>query len=141
MISGQDTRLWGTFKHFPINMLKIDRLCERYPGSREDMSITRAIIAMARSLGLDIIAEGSRHPNNSPSSRRPVHYPGLLGQPLTPGRQPLCWSRACLPSIDTPHLPERLALLPKVSPGGDAERGTRILETVKLAQQGMVAVG
>lgn len=46
-------------KRMPINKLKIDQSFVRnLPASREDAEITRAIISMAKSLDLDLIAEG-----------------------------------------------------------------------------------
>jgi diguanylate cyclase (GGDEF)-like protein len=46
-------------KRFPIGMLKIDQSFVRgLPGSADDAGITTAIIAMAHSLGLEVIAEG-----------------------------------------------------------------------------------
>jgi diguanylate cyclase (GGDEF)-like protein len=46
-------------KRFPIGMLKIDQSFVRgLPDSLDNAGITTAIIAMARSLGLDVIAEG-----------------------------------------------------------------------------------
>ncbi|EXI73046.1 MAG TPA: GGDEF domain-containing protein [Candidatus Accumulibacter sp.] len=46
-------------KRFPISMLKIDQSFVRgLPDSANDAGITTAIIAMARSLGLEVIAEG-----------------------------------------------------------------------------------
>jgi EAL domain-containing protein (putative c-di-GMP-specific phosphodiesterase class I) len=46
-------------KRFPIDKLKIDRsfICD-LPQDEEDMAITTAIIAMARSLKLKVLAEG-----------------------------------------------------------------------------------
>ncbi len=46
-------------KQFPIGMLKIDRSFVRgLPQSADDAGIVTAILAMAQSLGLDVIAEG-----------------------------------------------------------------------------------
>ncbi|MCP1674108.1 diguanylate cyclase (GGDEF)-like protein [Natronocella acetinitrilica] len=46
-------------KHFRIDQLKIDRSFVRgLPGDRDDIAITRTIVAMARHLGLAIVAEG-----------------------------------------------------------------------------------
>jgi EAL domain-containing protein (putative c-di-GMP-specific phosphodiesterase class I) len=46
-------------KHFPIDRLKIDQLFIRdITTDSDDASISEAIIAMARSLGMDVIAEG-----------------------------------------------------------------------------------
>lgn len=46
-------------KRFPINTLKIDRtFVEGLPLEHDDAEISRAIIALARSLKLDLIAEG-----------------------------------------------------------------------------------
>jgi diguanylate cyclase (GGDEF)-like protein len=46
-------------KRFPINVLKIDRsFVQELPHNKDDVAITRAIISMAHSLGLAIVAEG-----------------------------------------------------------------------------------
>jgi len=46
-------------KAFPLDYLKIDkRLCEDITGSPRDRIVVRSVIDMARSLGLDVIAEG-----------------------------------------------------------------------------------
>ena len=50
-------------KRFPIDTLKIDQSFVRgLPGDADDAAITRAIIAMGRSLGLSIVAEGVELP-------------------------------------------------------------------------------
>jgi EAL domain-containing protein (putative c-di-GMP-specific phosphodiesterase class I) len=46
-------------KHFPIDTLKVDRSFIRdIPQDSEDKAITEAIIAMGKSLGLNVVAEG-----------------------------------------------------------------------------------
>jgi EAL domain-containing protein (putative c-di-GMP-specific phosphodiesterase class I) len=49
----------GYLKRFPIDSVKIDRsFIQDLPGDRDDAAITEAIIAMAHSLSLKVIAEG-----------------------------------------------------------------------------------
>lgn len=49
----------GYLKQFRVNKLKIDRsFIQDLPGDRDDEAITQAIISMARSLNLTVIAEG-----------------------------------------------------------------------------------
>jgi diguanylate cyclase (GGDEF)-like protein/PAS domain S-box-containing protein len=46
-------------KRFPIHTLKIDRnFVQGVPGKRDDVAITNAILALAESLGLRVVAEG-----------------------------------------------------------------------------------
>ena len=46
-------------KSFPISKLKIDKgFVQGLPASSEDVTIVRAIIAMAHGLNIDVIAEG-----------------------------------------------------------------------------------
>jgi EAL domain-containing protein (putative c-di-GMP-specific phosphodiesterase class I) len=49
----------GQLKHFPIDTLKVDRsFIREIPKDAEDRAITEAIIAMGKTLGLTIVAEG-----------------------------------------------------------------------------------
>jgi diguanylate cyclase (GGDEF)-like protein len=49
----------GYLKRFPINSLKVDRaFVKDLPHSSDDIAITRAVIAMAHSLDMNVIAEG-----------------------------------------------------------------------------------
>ncbi|WKE65761.1 EAL domain-containing protein [Gallaecimonas kandeliae] len=46
-------------KRFPVNVLKIDKsFVSDLPGDKNDMAITRAIIAMAERLRVEVVAEG-----------------------------------------------------------------------------------
>ncbi len=46
-------------KQFPINTLKIDKsFVDNIPSDEENVAITSAIISMAKSLGLEVVAEG-----------------------------------------------------------------------------------
>lgn len=49
----------GYLKRFPINSLKVDRaFVKDLPHSSDDIAITRAVIAMAHSLDMNVVAEG-----------------------------------------------------------------------------------
>lgn len=49
-------------KRFPVNQLKVDRTFVRdLPHNGDDVAITRAVIAMAHSLKMSVVAEGVEH--------------------------------------------------------------------------------
>jgi len=49
----------GYLKHFPIDTLKIDKVFTRHlPGDREDVAIVHAILELAKSLDMRVVAEG-----------------------------------------------------------------------------------
>jgi diguanylate cyclase (GGDEF)-like protein/PAS domain S-box-containing protein len=49
----------GQLKHFPIDTLKVDRsFIREIPDNKQDTAITQAIIAMAKTLSLTVVAEG-----------------------------------------------------------------------------------
>jgi diguanylate cyclase (GGDEF)-like protein len=48
----------GYLKHFPVDTLKIDKVFIRHlPGDRDDAAIVRAILELAHSLGIRVVAE------------------------------------------------------------------------------------
>ena len=50
-------------KRFPINTVKVDRsFVMDLPGNPDDLAITRAVVAMAHQLNMEVVAEGVETP-------------------------------------------------------------------------------
>jgi diguanylate cyclase (GGDEF)-like protein len=74
----------GYLKRFPVDMLKIDRtFVKDLPHDRDDVAITRAIIAMAHSLKVGVVAEGVERRDQFEVLRAEGcdQYQGFLCQP------------------------------------------------------------
>jgi EAL domain-containing protein (putative c-di-GMP-specific phosphodiesterase class I) len=53
---------YSYLKRFPINILKIDKsFIDDVPYENDDTAIVKAIIAMGKALGYQILAEGTEH--------------------------------------------------------------------------------
>ena len=76
----------GYLKHFPIDTLKIDKVFIRHlPGDRDDAAIVRAILELARNLGMRAVAEGVENVEQLNFLRKHnCHYVQgyLLGRPV-----------------------------------------------------------
>jgi diguanylate cyclase (GGDEF)-like protein len=73
-------------KRFPARTVKIDRsFIAGLPGDRDDVAITEAVIAMAHSLGLNVVAEGVENAEQLDTLRRlrcDEAQGYLLGRPM-----------------------------------------------------------
>jgi diguanylate cyclase (GGDEF)-like protein len=77
----------GYLKRFPIDSLKIDRtFVKDLPHDRDDVAITRAIIAMAHSLQVTVVAEGVERRDQFEVLRAEGcdQFQGFLCQPALP---------------------------------------------------------
>jgi len=76
----------GYLKHFPIDTLKIDKVFVRHlPGDRDDAAIVRAILELAHSLGIRVVAEWVENVEQLHFLRKNgCHYAQgfLLGRPV-----------------------------------------------------------
>lgn len=101
----------GQLRKMPIDALKIDRsFVTDIPGNDTDCAIVTAIVQMARSLGLHVVAEGAEHANQLPQLRAMgcdsvqgfVHTRPLAPKDFAP------WRQAFLQSSHAEHraLPE-----------------------------------
>lgn len=100
----------ASLKTFPLEALKIDRsFVSGIPDHPEDAAITRAILAMAEALGLDVVAEGVEHDAQRMALLElgAVHAQGYR------------WS----PAVPAEVLGARLAA--EARPGGAVEEGGR----------------
>ena len=75
-------------RHLPIDVLKIDRaFVSETPGNGDDVAIVRAIIAMARTMNLRIVAEGIETAEQLAFLRQEGCHAGqgyLLSRPIAP---------------------------------------------------------
>lgn len=80
-------------KRLPIETLKIDRSFVRdIPHDKEDVAITSAIISMANTLNLQLVAEGWK-----PTSRLNSSMPGAVGLSRAISTVPRCRLNGCRP--------------------------------------------
>jgi EAL domain-containing protein (putative c-di-GMP-specific phosphodiesterase class I) len=88
----------GYLKRLPIDMLKIDRsFVSDLRGEREDLAIAKAVIALGRTLGLKVIAEGVEHDDQAGLLRAEgCHYGQgyLFGKPVEAGDFARRWAPA-----------------------------------------------
>ena len=92
-------------KQFPIDIIKIDRSFVRdLARDSEDQAITRAIINMAKALGMTVVAEGVENTEQQAFLRRHAcdEMQGFLFSKPVPAIEVLEFlrpSRACSPSL------------------------------------------
>jgi diguanylate cyclase (GGDEF)-like protein len=101
----------GYLKRFPVEMLKIDRSFVSGVATRDsDRGIVQAVVAIAASLGLDVVAEGIETPAERDALRSFGCHRGqgfLLAPPLTAERATALIDAAGPSLVVAPMLPAR----------------------------------
>ena len=94
----------GVLKRFPIQSLKVDRSFVRdLPHNGDDVAITRAVIAMAHSLRMDVVPKASR----TSGSSRCAEGDGsefTTTPPAAQGGRPALPRRRARQLLDQPHI-------------------------------------
>lgn len=90
-------------KRFPIDVLKIDRFFIRdIPDDKDDVAIVEAILAMAESLGVSIVAEGIETEEQFEFLKQRVCQEGqgyLFGKPM-PEEEFILWYKQALSDLE-----------------------------------------
>ncbi len=93
-------------RHFPVNTLKIDRsFLTEIPSNHFDRGIVRAIVALARTLSLEVVAEGVEREDQAQFLRENGCFLAqgyLYSHPVSPDE-----IRLCLDQIDSPDREKR----------------------------------
>ncbi len=95
-------------KHFPMDAIKIDREFVRgLPSDPENVAITSAIIALAHSLGIEVVAEGVEDPAEEAFLReqRCDYVQGFLRARPMPAAQVVPWLRRRPPALSEMCVP------------------------------------
>jgi len=115
-------------KRFPAHTVKIDRsFVGGLPQDKDDMAITRAVIAMAHSLGLDVVAEGVESVDQLDTLRElgcDEAQGYLLGRPMPP-KELLAHLAMQLHIVGAQRGPDPAAVLPSPAPRASVADGVR----------------
>ncbi|HET7402886.1 MAG TPA: EAL domain-containing protein [Usitatibacter sp.] len=100
----------GYLKRFPIDQLKVDRSFVRdLPHNSDDVAITRAVIAMAHSLKMSVVAEGVEHQQQFDLLRAEGcdEFQGYYCRPPLPERELLRFLRPKMGTYPISHMEDQ----------------------------------